>query len=357
MTTTFSRTETKHSSLRLTLLLASALLLSGCTPEASRCSRPDYFCVGLVTQAGRRDDHAYNQAAWEALQQARAEGQADWIASIETVDARDYGENIGVFVDAGYDLIVTVGSDMGEATRSLAAKYPYLYFVGVDQAQPAGGTLPNLAGIVFPEDQLGFLAGALAAMMTRSGRVGAVLVSDAWPPARLYGDGFRAGTAYISPQVEATVVYHDEVSLDKTFSDPAWGAAQSDALLDAGADVIFAAEGTTGAQALLTAARRRASVIGTDVDQFYASPGAAPELLTSTLKLVTPAVAGLIGVARQSQAREGLFPSGDYEGQVGLAPYHETAPTIPPKVMKRLSDLSQALSLGEVQTGLSNSNP
>ena len=283
---------------------------------------------------------------------------ADWIASIETVDARDYEANIGALIDAGYDVIVTVGSAMDAATRATALKYPEIYFIGVDQPQAAGGeAIPNLAGVVFPEDQLGFLSGALAAMMTRSEKIGAVCVSDAWPPARLYGEGYRAGAAYANPDVEATVVYHNEVALDKSFSDPQWSAAETNTLIDSGVDVIFAVGETTGAEALITATKRGAYVVGADMDQFFIIPLAAPKLLTSVLKLVTPAVANLVSEAKQAQNREGDFLFGDYVGQVGLAPYHDLDQTIPETVKSRMAELSQALSQGEVQTGVSISNP
>jgi basic membrane protein A len=340
------------------LLLVAALALPGCGIEVVHCSRPEIFCVGLVTESGRRDDRSYNQAAWEGLEQSEAEGLADWIAAIETVDARDYEENVGVFVDAGYDVIVTVGSAMDEATRAAALKYPEIYFIGVDQPQAAeDDAIPNLAGVVFPEDQLGFLAGALAAMMSRSGKIGAVCVSDAWPPAQLYGEGYRAGADYVNPAVEASVVYHDEVDLDKSFSDPEWSAAETNGLIDSGADVIFGVGGTTGDEALLTAAKRGAYAVGADMDQFFLLPLAAPKLLTSAMKLVTPAVVDLIGEAKQAQSRAGVFLFGDYAGQVGLAPYHDLDPAIPETVKSRMIELSQALSSGQVETGISGSSP
>jgi basic membrane protein A len=348
----------KNQYLLLVLVLIVALVLPGCASKATNCTSPDVFCVGLVTEVGQLEDHAYNQAAWDGVKQARSAKVADWTASIESVDARDYNDNIAVFADAGYDVIVTVGSAMGEATRAAALKYPAIYFIGVDQPLAAeDDAIPNLAGVVFPEDQLGFLAGALAAMMSRSGKIGAVCVSDAWPPAQLYGEGYRAGADYVNPAVEAIVVYHDEVDLDKSFSDPEWSAAETNGLIDSGADVIFGVGGTTGAEALLTAAKRGAYAVGADMDQFFLLPLAAPKLLTSAMKLVTPAVVDLIGEAKQSQSRAGVFLFGDYVGQVGLAPYHDLDPAIPDTVKSRMIELSQALLLGQVETGISGSSP
>ena len=237
----------RKTSLAITLVLLIGLLVPGCASKSLDCTRPEVFCVGLVTEVGRRDDRGYNQAAWEGIQQAKAGGVVNSIASIETVDARDYEANISVFAKAGYDAIVTVGTAASDATIAAAGQYPDIYIIGVDQRQPEGQvSLPNLAWLVFPEDQIGYLAGALAASMTQSGQVGAVCGSDAWLPMQGYCEGFRLGAAYINPDVNVTVVYHNEVGLDQTFSDPEWGAKTADTLIDSGVDVIFGVGGTTG---------------------------------------------------------------------------------------------------------------
>ena len=153
------------------------------------CTSEELFCVGVVTDVGEIDDKSFNQSAWEGVQQAEAElgAQVDYI---ETSDAKDYGANIGLFADAGYDVIVTVGFALGDATVEAAVAYPEINFIGVDQGQwappaawvgvdedgdgnfetepqpPEGWDgewpLPNIAGLIFNEDKAGFLAGALA---------------------------------------------------------------------------------------------------------------------------------------------------------------------------------------------------
>jgi basic membrane protein A len=117
----------------MAFLLPILLFAPGCIPESLDCAQPEVFCVGLVTEVGRRDDQAYNQSAWEGIQQAESDGVADWIASIETIDARDYDENIRVFAEAGYDVIVTVGYDLQAATYAASGQYSSIYFIGADQ--------------------------------------------------------------------------------------------------------------------------------------------------------------------------------------------------------------------------------
>lgn len=342
----------------LVLLLVVALFVPGCLPKSSECRQPDVFCVGLVTEVGRRDDHAYNQATWDGIQQAKNSGVTNWTASIETVDSRDYEENIAVFADAGYDVIVTVGSDMGQATRAAAMAYPDLYFIGVDQDQSGNQDFDkNLTGLVFVDDQIGYLAGALAALMSKSGQIGAVCASDALPSMQLYCEGFKAGAANINPDVAVTVLYHNDVGLDKTLDDPDWGAATANMLVEAGADIIFGIGGATGNNAIVAAVIHGAYAIGADTDQYYALPVAAPHLYASVLKEITPGVAELIKSAKDAQAGDSGFPNGNYEGQIGLSSYHDMVSAVPDAIKAQMNELNKSLTSGEIQTGVTVPTP
>jgi basic membrane protein A len=348
----------KRTCLVSALLLMVLLVVPGCLPKSTDCKQPDVFCVGLVTDVGRRDDRAYNQAAWEALQQSRTSGAATWIASIETVDARDYEENISVFAEAGYDVIVTVGSAMSESTRTAAKAYPDSYFIGLDQDQSANQDFSsNLTGLVFAEDQIGYLAGALAALMSKSEQIGAVCASDALPSMKRYGEGFVNGATYINPKIEATIIYHNDVGLDTTLDDPEWGAAKANSLVDAGADIIFGVGGATGNNAIVAAVTRGAYAIGADTDQYYALPVAAPHLYMSVLKEITSGLVELIKTARDAQAGTSAFPSGNYQGQVGLSSYHDLVSSVPDEVKAHMTGLNKALLSGEIQTGVSVTTP
>jgi basic membrane protein A len=340
------------------ILALIMLAVPGCLPKPSDCKQPEVFCVGLVTDGGRRDDRAYNQAAWEGIQQAKSSGVANLVASIETVDARDFEENIGVFAQAGYDVIVTVGSAMSDVTRAAAKAYPDSYFIGLDQDQSANQDFSlNLTGLVFAEDQIGYLAGALAALMTKTGQIGAVCASDALPSMKKYGEGFLAGAAKINSEVKATVTYHNEVGLDKTFDDPDWGATAAGSLVDSGTDIILGIGGATGNSAITTAVRRGAYAIGADTDQYYALPVAAPHLYVSVLKLIGPGITELIKIARDAQGGNSVFPSGNYAGQVGLSSYHDLVSSVPDEVKLRMTELNRALLSGEIQTGISVTGP
>lgn len=338
-------------------LVLAALVMPACTPTAPDCTKPEVFCVGMVTDVGKIDDKSFNQSAWEGLQQSKADKVADWVQYIETTDAKDYDKNIATFADAGYDVIVTVGFALGEATYAAAVKYPNTYFIGVDQFQswpydddPAND-LTNYAGLNFPEDQAGFLVGALAAMMTQTGKIGSICGTDAVPPVWRFGEGYRAGAAYIDPTVEVYVVYHSDVGFDKTFVDPEWGAATADTMIANGADVIFGAGGKTGNGAVVEAAQKGVYAIGVDTDQYYTLPEAAPKLLSSAMKLITPGVAELIDLAKKAQGGA-AFPAGNYSGKAGYAPYHDLEDEVPAAVKTRMEEINAMLLSGQLQTGV-----
>lgn len=344
-------------------LVIAAMILPACAPTAPDCTQPDVFCVGLVTDVGKIDDKSFNQSTWEGVQKAKEDGVADWVQYIETTDSKDYAKNIATFADAGYDVIVTVGFALGEASAAAAVNYPDVYFIGVDQFQawaidddPAND-IPNLAGLNFPEDQAGFLVGALAAMMTQTNKIGGVFGTDAVPPVWRFGEGYRAGAQYINPDIEIFIVYHSDVGFDKTFTDPEWGAQTANSMIDQGADVIFGGGGKTGNGAVIAAAQRGVYAIGVDTDQYFTLPEAASRLLSSALKLLTPGTYELIVAAKEAQAGTGEFPAGNYMGDAGYAPYHDLEDEVPDDVKARMEEINQGLLDGSIQTNVSPAKP
>jgi len=347
----------KRRNAAIAVLLIAATFLPACSSSTPDCTRPEIVCVGLVTSVGKVDDHAFNQSAWEGVQHAQAEGLVRLTRYIETVNAKDYDENIAVFADAGYDIIVTVGSALGQATTVAAEEYPQVYFIGVDQFQEAGAEKPNLVGLTFPEDQAGFLAGALAAQMTATGKVGAVLGTDAYPPTWRYGEGFRVGTKYINPEVEVILAYHNDANFDKASFDPDWGATTAYALIDEGVDVLFGGSGTTGDGALVAAAQRGVYAIGAEMDQYFLLPEAAPLLLSSVVKLVGSGTYALIGLTRDAQTGTGTFPAGNYSGECGYAPFHALDSRVPAEVKARMEEINRDLLEGKLQTDVPPTKP
>ncbi|MBM3152420.1 MAG: BMP family ABC transporter substrate-binding protein [Chloroflexi bacterium] len=344
-------------------LLAVSAFLPACTARQPDCTDPDIVCVGLVTNPDGLDDRAYNQAAWEGLQLAQSDRLVSWTQVIETRDSRDYAKNIAAFVEMGYDIIVTAGSGMADATGTAAGKYPAIHFIGIDQFQdwsldedPAND-LPNLSGLVFHEEQGGFLMGALAALVTETGTVGAVCSTSASLPVWRYCEGFRAGAIYIDRKIVVEFAYHDDADMATAFSDPAWGASAASSLINGGVDLLFGVGGETGESALTTAARLGGSGLGSDFDQYARLMEASPRLLSSAVKGVTPGLRDLLGLAVTALDEGAPLPAGNYYGLMEIAPFHDLEANIPGEVGARLEEIRLALQDGELLVNLPSDRP
>ena len=328
---------------------ATTVAASATTAAAEVTEPPDDmddaapFTIGLVTDTGKVDDKSFNQSAWEgALEAAAALGvEARYI---ETEEAKDYENNIGLFVEDGASVIITVGFGLGDATIVAAQRNPDIFFIGVDQFQEE--VLPNVAGLIFPEDKSGFLAGALAGMLTKSNIVGAVLGTDLVPPVVAFKEGWENGARYTNADVSTISTYHPG-GLDVAFGDPDWGASTARQALDQGADIIFGAGGSTGNGALIEiASEEGAFCVGVDTDQWNTVPEAQPCLVTSAMKLITPGVADLIAAAHA-----GSFPAGNYLGDVGLAPFHDFESVVTDDMRATLDEVLAGLNDGSIATG------
>lgn len=359
----------KHLFNVIGLLLVTSLLAAACVApaaptgsgeaqatEASAAEAPAAggeatVKVGLVTDVGRVNDRSFNQSAWEGVVQAcTALGlvEGEDCRYIETQDPADYAENMQQFIDGGFNVIVSVGFALGEATAEAAKANPDIMFIGVDQFQ--GETIPNLTGLIFHEDQSGFLAGALAAQLSQTGQIAAVLGTDLVPPVVAFGQGYELGAKYINPDIQVTTTYHPG-GLDRAFTDPEWGASTARQALDQGADVIFGAGGNTGNGALQEVAAAEGAgttvfCIGVDTDQWETLPAAHPCLVSSAMKLITPGVVELVTLANQ-----GAFPGGNFFGGAGLASFHDFEDQIPQEVKDKLAEIDAALKDGSLETG------
>jgi basic membrane protein A len=329
------------------VLAALALVLSACGTDddtaGSASGGISKLKVGLVTDVGKVDDKSFNQSAWEGVQQAKKDLGAE-VKFVETTDPKDYTKNIEQFANAKYNVIVTVGFGLGEATVAAAKKYPDIKFIGVDQFQAE--PLPNLAGLIFDEDKAGFLAGALAAQVSKTGTVGQVLGTDVVPPVVKFGKGYEAGAKYARPDIKVLTWYHPG-GLAKGFTDPEEGKKQALQMISQNADVIFGAGGQTGNGALLGCAEKNVWAIGVDTDQYLTVPQAQKVLLSSAMKLITPGVFNTI-----KAAKDGTFKGGNVVGEVGIAPYHDLDAQIPAPVKEKMKQIDQGLKSGAIQTNV-----
>lgn len=322
---------------RIIYIYIFLLILIGCSTEtkAPDCKEHERLCIGLVTDVGSINDKSFNQSTWEGVSLAVSKFNAH-ANYIETRDAKDYMTNIELFASKGYDIIITVGFGLGESTLEAARKYPDIYFIGVDQFQSS--PITNVAGLIFHEDRAGFLAGSLAAKLSKSNIIAAVLGSDLVPPVVAFKKGFESGARFINPDIHVISTFHPG-GLDSAFTDPEWGAATAKQAIDQGADVIFAAGGTTGNGGLIeTASHEDKYCIGVDTDQWLTVPECRPCLVSCAIKHISSGIYDLISLAHDNK-----FPSGNFYGKVGLSPFHDFDNKISGDIKKQLKEIDAGL--------------
>jgi len=319
----------------LTLLLVSSMLLGACATKEE--AKTEKIKVGLVTDVGKVDDGTFNEFAYKGMMRAVDEFSLE-SAFIETLQPTDYEKNIEQFVSEGFDMIITVGFMLGDATKLMAEKYPDVKFAIVDVAYDP--PVDNIAGLVFLEDQAGFLAGALAGLMTESKTLGFVGGIEIPPVIK-----------YVCSDCEVLGVYID------SFTDPARGKTAALSQMDEGADVIFGAGGPTGSGGIQGAAQAGAWVIGVDQDEYLTTfkggaADGADKLLSSAMKRVDNAVYAAVKSTVEGKFKGGTVVFEAANDGVGFAPFHDTESAIPADVKAKLEEIAAGLKDGSIKTGV-----
>ncbi|NJL04469.1 MAG: BMP family ABC transporter substrate-binding protein [Chloroflexaceae bacterium] len=310
----------------------------------------DDLRIGLVTDIGRVNDGTFNQFAHAGAVKAADELGVEY-RFIETQNQADYAANLETLLEEDFNVIVTVGFLIADATYAAAEANPEVFFIGVDQDFSGDRELPNLIGVQFREDQAGFLVGTLAGMMTETGIVGFIGGIDI-PPVKRFRVGYENGVAFINPDAQVLGTYIP------SFTDPAAGASVANQFIGEGADIIFGAGGPTGSGAIKAAAEQGTFVIGVDQDEYFTtfgggtSPG-ANRLISSALKSVDVGVYNqIIAIADGSFTGNGNYILTVENGGISYAPFHDTEDDIPAEVVTRLEEVKATLADGSVTTGV-----
>lgn len=330
------------------ILLAIAVLGITACAQSSDCFSEKVFCAALVTDTLGIDDHGVNQDSWTGLEESKAGGLVDRIEYIESVDTRDYEKNIAYFADKGFDVIVTSGVGLRDEALRSADRKPDSVFIGMNQPQEE--VRPNLIPVIFPEDQMGFVAGVLAARITKTQIVGAVCETSGIDSMWRYCEGFRAGVKYADTDknINAQVIYNDNGSSEKLFIDEAWGFETGQTLMQRGADVIFAAGGVTGQGALRAAAEAQINAIGTERDQAAVLAGSSPSVVTSILGSTSFEVQNVIRMLQEGNINQLQM------GQIRIVPLSQE---FPESLAQELETLILALGSGEIRTNVLTTKP
>jgi basic membrane protein A and related proteins len=278
--------------------------------------------VGLVTDIGGLNDRGFNSLANQGLERAASQLGVD-IRVLESKSDADYIPNLSTLAEEGYDLVVSVGFLMGEATHQAAEAYPDTNFAIIDFAYGGDGCedtnsceLPNLQGLLFKEQEPGYLAGYLAGLVTESNTISSV-GGIKIPPVDRYIAGYQAGAKASNSGIKTLNGYSED------FVDQAKCKEVALDQIAKGSDVVFQVAGGCGLGALDAAAEKGVWGIGVDADQAFLGE----HVLTSALKKVDEAVYQTIE-AQANGAFEGGGVSvfGLAEEGVGLGEFSPNAP-------------------------------
>jgi basic membrane protein A len=340
----------------------TALVLSSCGVFGGGGSD---LKIGLVTDVGTLDDANFNQFSWEGAKAGAEAVGAPEPQSVVTTASADYQKNIQSFIDQDYDIIVTVGFALGNDTTIAAKENPEINFIGVDQgicvdeegdpdatftcAGDAATLLPNYQGLVFKEQQPGYLAGIVAASISESGHIAAVGGTAVVPAVVNYIAGYANGAASVNPDIEVEVQYVSEAPDAAAFNDPAGGKAFAEQLLQqqSDVDVMFQVAGKTGNGVLEAACDAGIHGIGVDVDQHLSLPEATC-IVTSAEKKLTKAVSDAIQRIADEEDAGGTVLLDATTDSVGLAPFADMADLISEETQTAIDDAFEAMKSGEL---------
>jgi basic membrane protein A len=340
---------------------AESMAPESAAPSAAASEAPSpsklAFKACEVSDTGGIDDKGFNQNAWKGVQDAQAEYGLSDIKFLESSAQTDYAKNITTFIDEGCDIIVTVGFLLGDDTKAAAEANPNQKFAIVDYSyDPA---LPNVIGIVFQMDEPSFMAGYLAAGMSKTGAVGTFGGINI-PPVAVFMDGFVAGVHYYNKMNNASVralgwdPVKQEGSFTGDFQDTTKGSDQAKAFIQEGADVIFAVAGPVGLGAMAAvqdANKGGADVkfIGVDVDQFESAPEYQDIMLSSVLKRIDNGVKSAIGAAVDGTFTGGVENNNLANEGTGLAAYHNFDGQVPAELKAAVEQIRADLIAGKIK--------
>jgi basic membrane protein A and related proteins len=289
--------------------------------------------VGLVTDIGGLNDRGFNSLANKGLEDAKAQLGVEGRV-LESKSDADYIPNLSEFGDQGYDLIISVGFLMTDATTKAAKAYPDSKFAIVDSAFDP--PLDNAQGLLFKEQETGCLVGVVGALMSKTGTISTV-GGQKIPPV----DRFIAGYQFCAKKVKPDIKLLNEYSQD--FVDQAKCKEIALDQIAKGSDVVFQVAGGCGLGALDGAKEKGVWGIGVDADQSFLGD----HILTSAVKRVDVAVFKTIEAVQNGDAMGGgVTTFGLKEDGVGLG---DVSPKVPQDVLDQVDDIKQQILDGSLQ--------
>ncbi len=293
---------------------------------------------------GGRGDKSFNDAAYAGLERAQKELGVTF-TTLETGEGSDREAQMRQLAAGGSQLVFGVGFLFSDDIYGLAQEFPKVKFACVDYTLKEGQVLPpNLVALEFKEQEGSFLVGALAGLVTRTGKVGFVGGMEI-PLIKKFEAGYRAGAKAANPKVEVLVKYAGTTGT--AFKDPTKGKELGLAEYNQGADIIFHASGSTGL-GVFEAAREKGKgnyAIGVDADQQAEAPGF---ILTSMVKHVETSVFDTILELKEGRWQGGVREFGLKEDGVGWVYDDQNKALIPDAVKAKVDALKAEIVAGRI---------
>mgnify|MGYP003417308328 CR=1 FL=1 len=287
----------------------------------------------VIFDMGGKFDKSFNEAAYNGAEAWKKESGKPYL-EFEISNATQREQAMQRMAERGASPIVGVGFSQVSPMEKVAKQFPKLNFTIIDGVVE----LPNVESIVFREHEGSFLVGMMAALASKSGKVGFVGGMDV-PLIRKFQCGFEQGAKYANPKVE---VHANMTGTTPTaWNDPARGAELTKAQFSKGADVVFAAAGGTGIGVYQAAKDAGKLAIGVDSNQNHLQPGT---MLTSMVKRVDVAVANSF-----KKHKAGVTSLGLKEGGVDYAIDKNNEKLVTPEMKAKVDAAKADIISGKIK--------
>lgn len=292
--------------------------------------------IGMVTDVGGVNDQSFNQSAWEGLQKSKKDLGIKASYQESKQDA-DYQSNLETLYDAGNDLIWGIGFKMADAVLKAAKQNPKQKYAIIDYSF-GDKTPPNVLGVMFKAEEGAFLAGYIAAKMSKTNTLG-FIGGMSVPIIHSFQYGFKAG----AKQANKNIVVLEQYS--ESFTDAAKGKAIANQMISKNADVIFHAAGAVGDGVIEAAKEKNKMAVGVDRDQNYLAP---KNVITSSMKRVDNAIFQVVADFKKGSFKGGTTQNfGLKDGAVDIAP--TTGKMIPAALLKEVDSLKKKIADGKIK--------
>lgn len=312
-------------------VLTAAMVASVSAMPQMVAAADDEFKIGLITDVGGVNDGSFNQSAWEGLEKAGEELGVE-VNYLESATDADYQPNMETFVDEDYDLIISVGYMLADATREAAEANPDTKFAIIDDSSI---DLPNVTSLMFKAEQASYLVGYVAGLTTKTNNIGFV-VGMTNETMNQFGYGYCAGAIDANPDI--TVQQFNANS----FADSATGKTMANTAITNGADIVFQAAGATGLGVIEACQEAGVYAIGVDSDQSSIAP---KTVLTSAMKRVDNAVYDTVQELIDDKLEGGVQTFDLAAGGVDIAPSQDL---ISDDVIKAVDEVKEKIISGDV---------